>query len=153
MASSDWVHYAMFFLGLLLIAGSLGVGIGALHYEFQYDSKTAEPEDWDRPLYQYEELPEDERRVVDRAKSGERFVFEDGGSVPGRASSSLAERELMVYYPDEDAYYVFTHQLIFVPTDPAGVAAIATFLAGVGLSGDAIRRHHFPHRDALWWTG
>jgi hypothetical protein len=34
MAESEWVHYAMFFLGVLLVVGSVGVGIGALQYEF-----------------------------------------------------------------------------------------------------------------------
>jgi hypothetical protein len=54
MAGSDWLHYAMVFLDVLLVVGSVGVGIGALQYEFQYESETAEPDDWDRPLYQYE---------------------------------------------------------------------------------------------------
>ena len=153
MAGSDWLHCAMFFLGVLLVVGSVGVGIGALQYEFQYESETAEPDDWDRPLYQYEELSDHERRIVDRARSGERFVFEDGSSVPGPAQSSLGSQELGVYYPDEDTYYVFTHQIIFVPTEPAGIAAIAMLLAGVGLIAEAIRRHHFPHRDVLWRAG
>jgi hypothetical protein len=153
MAESEWVHYAMFFLGVLLVVGSVGVGIGALQYEFQHESETAEPDDWDRPLYQYEELSDDERRIVDRARSGERFVFEDGSSVPGEERSSLGSQQLMVYYPDEDTYYVFTHQIIFVPTEPVGVGAIAMLLAGVGLIGDSIRRHHFPQRDVLWRTG
>lgn len=150
MPRYNWNHYTTFFLGTLLIVGSIGVGIGALHYEFQFDSKTAEPDDWDSPLYQYQELPDEEQRVVDRAKNGEQFVFENSGHVPGQEESSFANQELMVYYSDQDMYYMFTHQIIFVPTEPAGITAIGMCLAGLGLIGDAIRRHHFPHRDVLW---
>lgn len=149
MAIKKWKHYAIFFLGVLLIASSIGVGIGALQYEFQFDSKTENPSDWQIPLYQYESLSEDEQQVIDQAIDGKTFVFNSSEPIPGRGESSFANQKIMVLYPNGDTYYIFTHRIIFVPTKLAGYTAIAMVLTGFGLVTDAIRRHHFPNKKIL----
>jgi hypothetical protein len=152
MMKPKLTHFVIFLLGILLMASSIAVGIGALHYSFQFDSKTENPSNWDIPLYEYQHLSEEEKQIIDAAESGEEFTFESSEPIPGREKSSLGNQKIMVIYPNQDTYYIFTHKIIFVPTEPAGYTAIAMLLAGIFLVGNSIRRHHFPHRNLLWQT-
>lgn len=140
----------MFFLGVLLVTSSIGVGVGALHYKFYFDSKVDNPDDWDTPLYEYQRLSDDEQRVVNQAINGKEFVFSSSEPIPGRGESSLGKQEMMVVYSDKEGYYIFEKQIIFVSTKPAGYTAITMAITGIALIGDAIRRHHFPHRNLFW---
>lgn len=151
MACAKWVNYGLFFLGVFLLIGSLVVGIGALKYEFVYVSSMENPTDWNRPLYNYEELPATEQRIVDGAINGNRYVFDRQGPIPGGKMSSLGTQELMV--AKEGTYHIFTHQITFVPTETAGLAAIALAFAGLISVIEAIRRHHFPYKQYPWQAG
>jgi hypothetical protein len=148
MVRKKWIHYALFLLGVFLLIGSIAVGIGGFRYEFVYESSTKSPGDWDRPLYEYDQLQVNEQRVIDGAINGERYVFNSQPSIPGTGGSSLGGQEMMVL--KQDTYYIFSHQTIFVSTTPAGLAAIAFALSGFVAIIEAVRRHHFPHKHYPW---
>lgn len=151
MARENWVNYGIFFVGVVLIVGSLAVGIGGLRYEFQHVSSTDETTTWDRPLFEYDQLSDDEQRIVDDAIRGERFVFDRQDRIPGIGGAGLGTRELIVV--KRDTYHVFTFQAIFVSTTPAGMGAIGLALGGVLTVAEAIRRTHFPHVHYPWQSG
>jgi hypothetical protein len=148
MVRKKWIHYGLVLLGVFLLVGSLAVGIGGFRYEFTYESSTENPADWDRPLYEYDQLPANEQQVIDSAINGQRYVFNSQLSIPGARGSSLGGKEMMVL--KQDTYYIFSHQTIFVSTTPAGLAAIALAFSGLVAIIEAIRRHHFPHRQYPW---
>lgn len=148
MTRATLVNYGLVFLGAFLVVGGVAVGFGALRYEFVLVSATEEPSDWSRPVYDYEDLPASEQRTVDGAIDGNRYVFDRSRPVPGAEKSTLRPQEILIRRGD--TYYVFAHRLVFVATEPAGLASIAAVLAGLAAVGEAIRRENFPHKRYPW---
>lgn len=54
------MNFGILFVGLMLIVGSFAVGIGGFRHEFEHVSSTDEPTNWDRPLFEYDKLSDDE---------------------------------------------------------------------------------------------
>ncbi|WP_440007435.1 ABC transporter ATP-binding protein [Halomicrococcus sp. SG-WS-1] len=145
-----WIHYGVFFLGVFMVFGGIVAGFGALQYEFALDSTTENPEVGGRPVYEYGNLPPQEQRVVDGAIDGKRYAFESNTPIPGVGQSGLRPKQVVVR--KGDATYVFTHEIGFAETEPAGAAAVALVLVGFVAVAEAIRRHHYP-RSLPWQTG
>lgn len=148
MSRPKWMNYGLVFLGAFLVFGGIAVGLGALHYEFVLVSAAETPPESADFVYDYGELPADEQRVVDGAIEGERYVFDRTGPVPGAEKSTLRAQEMTVR--KGETYYVFTHEIIFVSTEPMGLAAFALVLTGLFSVGEAIRSEEFPHRRYPW---
>lgn len=129
-------NYLLFFVGVFLVAASLSVGIGAVHYEFELQSS----HDSYQPgleLVEYGDLNANHQERVRQTVRDERIVVEDPADVPARRG------EMQVRY--RDTYYVFRGGQVFRWHLPAGLASIGLAVGGVGLVVEAVRAHHFPH--------
>lgn len=143
---SHWKHFAVFLLGFLLILSSIGVGLGAVKFEFVLIGTPEEPSEQHPPLMLYEDLPPDEQRIVRDTIAGDRYVSATEEPIPGPGTVQLGG-EMLLYYQDE--YYLFARQPFYVTTSPAGLGGIALALGGLLLMGEAIRRNHFPNYRPL----
>ncbi|WP_440991925.1 hypothetical protein [Haloarchaeobius baliensis] len=122
-----------FFVGVvLLLVVSTSFGIGAIRYEFSYVGTVDDPTDA-RWRFDYEDLTAEDRRVVQRAMEGERFVFESDGQLPGPGRGDIAFR-----YQGE--WHLFERRMYFEPESAFGIASIASGLAGFACIGESVRR-------------
>lgn len=133
-----------------MVFGGIVAGFGALQYEFALDSTTENPWEEDSPVYEYGNLPPQEQRVVDGAIDGKQYAFESSAPIPGIGQSGLRPKQVVVR--KGDAAYVFTHEIGFAETEPAGAAAIVLVLGGFVAVAEAVRRHHYP-RSLPWQIG
>ncbi|MFC4406744.1 hypothetical protein [Haloarchaeobius iranensis] len=125
--------FVLFFVGVvLLLVVTTALGIGAVRYEFSYTGTVDEAEGV-RWRFDYEDLSAEDKRVVQRAMEGERFVFEDEGALPGPGRGDIAIR-----YQNE--WHGFERRTYFEPKTAFGAGAIASALAGVACIGESIRR-------------
>ncbi len=148
-----WSHFAILFVGALLLACSAAVVTGAAGYAFAHDSTvddTAELSDEERlhGVYDYESLNADERDYVEGALAGERYVFEMSDPLPGPPLTHWGDH-LVVTDEHDDRYHVFTRRLGVDWASRAGIASLVLAAAGIVLIADAVRRHHAPNYRPL----
>ena len=143
----DLANFLLFFVGVCLLLGAFVVGIGAFEYEVvSLGTVDSVPEQQgfagtEVHVVRFEELSERDRRIVERAIAGERFVFRDPAELPGernRKGKFGVRRDGELYLVNRHLF--FNWRTTFAP------GAVALAIAGLGVAGEAVRREHFPDR-------
>lgn len=124
--------FTLSLVGLILIAGAVAAGFSALHYEF-YLLDSALHADPSVPVYQYSNLPEHERGLVDAAIDGNRIVAANVGALPGAGRAWFGGRMAV---ERGDTVYVFARQPFFAAFTLNGLVTIA--LPCLGVTANAI---------------
>lgn len=138
-------HFLLFFLGVFLALGAVMVGVGAMEYEVKLLDTVAEAPNDAADFTRYDRMSDRDRRIADRAISGERVVIRDPARLPGprETKGKLAVER-------DGQYYVLSRRIFFNWRTSYGMAAVAMALGGIAAVSEAIRRQHFPHRPVYW---
>lgn len=138
-----WSSFLAFYLAVMLLFGAFAAGIGALEYEVTADG----PIDYtptesngfsesEVPSYQYERLSDRDKRIVDGAIAGERYVFRAPGDLP----TNLTQGDFVVRR-DGERYHVREDLFFNYETKFAGASALLG-LAGLLVLRVTLRREH-----------
>ncbi|UPV99288.1 hypothetical protein M0R88_12225 [Halorussus gelatinilyticus] len=142
---SDTLHFGLFLVGICLLTGAMVVGVGAFEYEVESLGTVEELPDNTRSVVSYGDLSASDQRTVERVIAGERVVVRDPSGLPGPRKR---KGKLAVNRGGET--YLVTRRIFFNWRSEFGMGAIAMALAGLAVVSEAVRRHHFPHRTAVW---
>lgn len=128
--SDSTKHFALFLVGACVMLAGAGAFFGLHDQDWNYAFDRAE-EEYPRnegDLGYYEDLPPEQREIVDRAIDGERVTFEDDGSIPPGVVRK------------DDTYYVFDTFTTMDFGHPGTTGPILVGLAGTAVVVDAARR-------------
>lgn len=139
------LQFLLVFAGFVLLAGSVAVGVGALHYEVtKVDTVEGQAPEL-RAFVEYDELDGRDKAVVDRALAGERVTARSPDQLPGPG-----HRQGKFGVHDDGTYHVLTRRIFFNAATPFGMASIGLGVVGVACVSEGVRRRQFPHRPVYW---
>ena len=138
-----WSTFLAFYVGVLVLFGAFATGIGALEYEVTATGPIDyTPTEWNGfeetevSSYRYQTLSARDRRIVDRAISGTRFVFRAPGDLP-----TTDDKGNFVVRRNGERYLV-EENLFFNYETPFAGASAGLGLAGLGVFRVLLRREH-----------
>lgn len=135
----SFLTFCLLVLGICVAFAGILYWVGELDYDHHYELEGTYEE---LPPHQggyryYSSLPPAEQRVVDGAIDGRFYTFPNASKIPPD------------FVRKGDTYYVFAYRTSFDWTDPDMAKGTGVFLAGVLLTGEAVRREHFSRRGLI----
>lgn len=128
---SRTTNFALLFVGVIVIFAGATVWIATLDHDHKYFYETAHDE-WPRyaegDLAYYEDLSDEDRRIVDGARNGTAYRFEERAPVPPEVIKK------------DGTYYEFEHNRIIDWGKPATAGSTLLSATGAAIALFAIRR-------------